>query len=193
MRLGILGGTFDPVHIGHLLLAESAREQLELHRVLFVPAALQWRKAERKITEARHRLQMLRLALSDNPAFQISEMEIARGGPSYTVETLEELSRTCAGDDLYFILGEDALADLTNWREPDRIVRLARLVVAARRVDGAPPARGKYAEGAVRLEMPLLEISSTDIRRRVAAGRSIRYRVPASVEAYILDNGLYRS
>jgi nicotinate-nucleotide adenylyltransferase len=191
--LGILGGTFDPVHIGHLVLGESAREELDLDRVLFIPASVQWRKGHRKVTEPHHRLEMLRLAIVDNPAFEVSEVEIERGGPSYTVETLEELRRTRPAADLYFIVGEDALADLPNWREPERIVRLARLVVAARRVDAPAQAKSEYAEGAVRLMMPLLEISSTDIRRRVGAGRSIRYLVPPLVEAYIRRNNLYQT
>lgn len=195
MRLGILGGTFDPPHIGHLILGECAREQLELDRVLFIPAAVQWRKAGRAISDAQHRLEMVRLAISDNPAFHLSTIEIDRGGPSYTADTLEELTVRHPEAALHFIVGQDALEDLPNWRRPQRILELAWIAVAAREgVRGpereAPPLPG-LRERLLRVDMPLIEVSATAIRERVRSGRSIRYLVPPAVEAYISQHGLY--
>ncbi|HZP26296.1 MAG TPA: nicotinate-nucleotide adenylyltransferase [Dehalococcoidia bacterium] len=196
MRIGVLGGTFDPVHLGHLVLAETAREQLALDLVLFSPAGQPWRKAHRVITPAEQRLGMLRLAL-EGSGFAISELEVDRDGPSYTADTLEELARQHAGAELFFVLGYDALLDLPNWSRPERILKLASLAVAARRpedVDVASlgstlPGRG---ERGVMLEMPYLEISSSDLRQRAREGRSLRFLVPPAVEAYIRENGLYR-
>jgi len=195
MRLGVLGGTFDPPHIGHLILGESAREQLELDRVLFIPAGVQWRKAGRAISEAAHRVEMVRLAVQDNPAFEPSAMEVERPGPSYTADTLEELAARHPGAGLYLILGQDALDDLPNWRRPERILELAWIAVASREVKdplgrGGRPLPGLSAR-LIRIHMPVVQVSATDIRQRARDGRSIRYLVPAAVEAYIRDHRLY--
>ncbi|MDO8616632.1 MAG: nicotinate-nucleotide adenylyltransferase [Dehalococcoidia bacterium] len=195
-RLGVLGGTFDPVHLGHLILAETAREQAALGRVLFVPAGRPWRKAGRQIAPAEHRLQMLRLATADNPAFAVSTIELYRQGPSYTAETLAALKAEHPEAALFFILGEDALADLPNWREPERIRELATLLVARRaRTERSPESGGGAPPGTDErltwLEMPLIEISATDIRQRARRGGSARYLVPDAVEAYIRETGLY--
>jgi nicotinate-nucleotide adenylyltransferase len=187
VRLGILGGTFDPVHLGHLILGESAREQLTLDRVLFVPTGVQWRKAGKEIALAEHRVAMVRLAIEGNPAFEMSTLEIDRPGPSYTADTLEALMAGRPGSELVLILGRDAYEDLPDWVRPDRIRELATVVVAARNGEGLnvePPA--------VRLAMPEIGISATDIRERVASGRSVLYMVPAAVEAYIREHALYR-
>jgi nicotinate-nucleotide adenylyltransferase len=195
-KVGVLGGTFDPVHIGHLLLAESAREELGLERVVFMPAGRPWRKASREVSPAEHRLAMLRLAVAGNDAFEVSTIEVEREGPTYTVETLEELRRRDPGAALFFIVGEDALADLPNWREPQRILQLATVAVAGRTAEG-PNLRQAEAmmpglvARAVWLRMPIIEISATGIRERVRLGLSIRYRVPAAVEAYIREHRLY--
>jgi len=195
-KVGVLGGTFDPVHIGHLLLAESAREELGLERVVFMPAGRPWRKASREVSPAEHRLAMLRLAVAGNDAFEVSTIEVEREGPTYTVETLEELRRKDPGAALFFIVGEDALADLPNWREPQRILELATVAVAGRTAEG-PNLRQAEAmmpglvARAVWLRMPIIEISATGIRERVRLGLSIRYRVPAAVEAYIREHRLY--
>jgi nicotinate-nucleotide adenylyltransferase len=195
-KVGVLGGTFDPVHIGHLLLAESAREELGLERVVFMPAGRPWRKASREVSPAEHRLAMLRLAVAGNDAFEVSTIEVEREGPTYTVETLEELRRRDPGAALFFIVGEDALADLPNWREPQRILELATVAVAGRTAEG-PNLRQAEAmmpglvARAVWLRMPIIEISATGIRERVRLGLSIRYRVPAAVEAYIREHRLY--
>ena len=191
----MLGGTFDPIHIGHLLLAESAREQLGLDSVLFVPAAVQWRKARADVSEARRRVEMVRLAIAGNPAFALCTLEVERGGPSYTAETLEQLAAMNPGAELYLILGEDAFNDLPNWYDPGRIVALATIAVAPR--SGGVEARAhpwlrERGVRLVRVEMPRIEVSATMVRERVAAGRSVRYLVPEAVLGYIERYGLYR-
>jgi nicotinate-nucleotide adenylyltransferase len=195
MRVGVLGGTFDPVHIGHLVLAEHARSALHLDLVLFVPAGEPWRKAHRPITHASHRLAMLQLAVEDNDAFGISDVELKREGPSYTADTLAALAAERLDDEFYFIVGSDALADLPNWHEPERIVRHAMLAVAPRD-DGEIDATSLGIEGIagriVTFPMPRIDISSTAIRDRAAAGASIRYLAPPPVAAYITDHALYR-
>jgi nicotinate-nucleotide adenylyltransferase len=200
VKVGVMGGTFDPIHLAHLILAEQARVFLGLDRVLFLPAGAPWRKAERRIAPVADRVAMVRAALAGDPYFEVSLIESERRGPSYTVDTLSVLQRQLGPQaELYFILGQDALADLPNWREPARIVQLARLAVAAR--PGCPrpdPAALERAVPGIReridvVPMPQVDISSTDIRRRVAQGLSIRFLVPAAVEAYIAAHGLYRA
>jgi nicotinate-nucleotide adenylyltransferase len=194
MKVGVLGGTFDPVHLGHLILADQAREALALDEMLFIPAGEPWRKSSREITTAEHRLAMLGAAIDGNDAFGISEVELRRPGPTYTADTLEALAGERLDDIFYFIIGADALADLPAWHDPARIVLHALLAVAprdglpaTRRVPGVPGIEGRIEQFA----MPRIEISSTDIRARVAAGTSIRYMVPAAVEAYIRKHKLY--
>ena len=192
----MLGGTFDPVHVGHLLLAEEAREQLVLEQVLFVPAGQPWRKAGKRISKAADRLAMLRLAAEDNPAFEVSDLEVSHLGPSYTGETLATIRAEHKDAEIFFIMGEDALADLPNWRDPDRIVELAMLAVA-RRPSDSPEDRDlelmAIAPGReVWLSMPRIDVSSSEIRERVQKGLSVRYRMPNAVEAYIRGHKLYR-
>jgi len=199
VQIGLLGGTFDPIHFGHLRLAEEAREQLGLDRVLFLPAPRPWRKSGRTITAVAHRLEMVRLATAGNAAFAVSTIELEQSGPTYTALTLAALrAELGTAATLHFILGADALRDLPNWWEPERIVALARLAVAAR---GRAPLRGLATldrrvpglrAACQPVAMPALAISSTDLRRRVAAGRSLRYLVPDSVSAYIAAHQLYR-
>jgi nicotinate-nucleotide adenylyltransferase len=195
-RVGLLGGTFDPVHLAHLRLGEEAAEQLGLDRVLFVLAPRPWRKAGREITPTPQRLAMLELALRDNPRFAVSTVELGRDGPTYTADTLLALHGDLDPIELTFILGADALADLPNWDRPDQIVRLAQLAVAARSGQRLPnrselEARVPGLGGVLRVRMPRLAISSTEIRRKTAAGRSIRYLVPDAVAAYIAEQRLY--
>jgi len=191
LRLGILGGTFDPVHRGHLALAGAARAELGLDRVLFVPAGHPWRKADRPITSAEDRLAMLRLALEGEETFEIATLELEREGPSYTADTLEALRRDRPNDELFFILGEDALVDLPSWARPGRILELAVLVVARRvgaqrkAVEGAARRLPGLLDRAVWLKMPLVDVSATEIRERVRRGLAIGDLVPPSVEAYI--------
>lgn len=199
MKIGILGGTFDPIHLGHLILAEQARTRLGLDRVLFVPAGQPWRKAGRQIAPVADRVAMVRAAVAGDPYFEVSLVESERRGPSYTAETLATLGAMLGPEtELYFILGQDALADLPHWRAPERIIARARLALAARA--GWSPPDMEAIERAVpgiasridRVMMPLIEISSTDIRRRIAEGVSVRFLVPVAVEAYIKEHGLYR-
>lgn len=198
MRLGILGGTFDPPHWGHLVLAEEARWRLALDQVLFVPAGDPWRKEDLSVSPAADRLAMTRLAVEEDDHFQISTLEIERDGPSYTAETLAALRSERPEAELFFILGEDALHDLPNWRRPESIIAGAWLAVAPRGdwTDEQASALEQRVPGITNriahVRMPEIGISATDIRRRVATGGGIRYLVPAKVEAYILSHGLYR-
>jgi nicotinate-nucleotide adenylyltransferase len=198
MRLGVLGGTFDPVHNAHLLLAETAREDLDLDRVLFVPAGQPWRKQRSDIAAASDRIAMLRLATAGNAAFDVSSLEVEREGPTYTEITLEALLKQYGKEtELFFMLGRDALRDFPNWHNPRRIVELATLVVAERGGAGpaleTEPALPGIVARLCLLRMPRLDITSTDIRLRVREGRSIRYLVPDGVAAYIEERSLYRS
>lgn len=201
MRVGVFGGTFDPVHLGHLIVAEQCREQGRLDRVLFVPAARPPHKREQPLTPFHQRAEMLSFALAGHPAFQVEELEKDRPGPSYTVHTLEALRARHPGDELWLLIGSDTLHDLPTWYEPRRIAELAGLMVAARPGWEVLPAEkvraglGLADGAALRLEVvsvPLIEIASRDLRRRAAEGRSLRYQVPRAVEAYVLDKGLYQ-
>jgi nicotinate-nucleotide adenylyltransferase len=199
MRLGVLGGTFDPPHLGHLIIAEEARTALKLDRVMFMPAGDPYQKsAEREVSAAIHRLSMVRLAITGNAAFERSSMETEQNGPSYTVETLRRLRcRLGAADGLWLILGTDSLAGLPGWKEPSRLLELCRLAVAPRARDASDLDQLERQLPGLKaavdwLEMGRVDISSTEIRRRVAAGKSIRYQVPAAVEEYIAAQGLYK-
>lgn len=189
MRVGILGGSFDPVHVGHLILAEQCREQARLDRVIFMLAARPPHKLEQVLTPFHHRQEMLELALSGCPAFEVGLVEKDRPGPSYTIDTLRELRARQADDELGLIIGGDTLADLGTWREPARIAELCELIVAARPGTPTPPIaapfRGQW------ITMPQVDIASRDLRARVAAGRSIRFLVPRAVECYIEQHHLY--
>jgi nicotinate-nucleotide adenylyltransferase len=196
---GILGGTFDPVHHGHLAVAERTREELGLAGVLWVPAGLPPHKGEELVTPVSHRAAMVELAIADNPLFRLSRVEMDRPGPSYTVDTLERLRADGLGGDegLVLILSAEALARFTGWREPDRILDLARLAVVPR--GGHRPVRRAWLaehfpgreDRVTFLDGPTLLDSATDIRRLAAAGRSIRYLTPDAVVRYIEDHRLY--
>lgn len=192
MKLGVLGGTFDPPHMGHLVLGEQARAQLGLGRVLWLPAGEPWRKPDRPVTPAGHRAAMTSAAIADNEAFKLCSLELERAGPSYSVDTLAQLREQRPDDELVFIIGQDALDDLPNWRRPDRLVELATLAVASRAGDEARVAPAGLDARVEWIDMPRIDISGTDLRRRAAAGLSLRYLVPPAVEAYIRDHGLYR-
>ena len=201
--IGIFGGTFDPIHVAHLAVAEEAAEALGLERVLFVPAGEPPHKPGRPISAAADRLAMVELAIAGNERFAVDRIELDRVGPSYTVDTLESMRavRLAAGlsDDLLLILSAEAFLGLMTWREPRRVVELARLVVAPR--DGYPEAGPEFlaahlpdlADRATFLDSPRLRLSGSDLRRRAADGRSLRYLVPDAVAAYIGDHGLYRN
>ena len=199
MRLGVLGGTFDPIHMGHLIIAEEVRTHLGLEQVLFLPTGLPWLKEGQPISPAQHRLEMTRLAVADNPAFAVSSIEIERPGPSYTVETLMQLQQergSCV--EPYFIVGMDSVLELHRWREPGRLLEMCTLVAVDRPgSDGATPeALDELLPGAsgriVHIPGPHIGISGTEIRRRVAQNQTIRYWVPGPVEEYIAKSNLYR-
>jgi len=198
MNVGILGGTFDPVHSGHLILAEVAREQLNLNEVLFIPAGQPWLKVERTITPGEHRLQMLRLALDDTPYFRTSEMEIKRSGPTYTIDTINALKKhLSAEDELFFILGQDNLMQLPQWHDAPELIKLCYLVAAPRPGVKKPDLKALEAEipgirqRVMLMKEPLVDISATDIRERVARGLSVRHLVPEPVNRYIKEHRLY--
>jgi nicotinate-nucleotide adenylyltransferase len=201
MRVGIFGGTFDPVHTGHLILAEQCREQGRLDEVWFVPAPRPPHKDEPALTRFEQRVEMLALALAGNPAFRIDELEKERSGPSYTVETLAELHRRHPANEFFLLVGSDTLHDLPHWYEPIRLLELAGLLVMARPnnpVLTVEQLRAKlHLPDTVSLllelvETPQIDITSRDLRRRAAAGRSLRYFLPRAVERYIHEKNLYR-
>lgn len=202
-RIGIWGGTFDPVHFGHLLVAEQARERLQLDHVRWIPAAVAPHVELKMATDAKHRLAMVQLATSGNSGFVCDDRELNRGGKSYTIETLQELRSQFPKTELILLIGADSLRELSKWREPSQICLAAQVVVVARGGQPAPDLRvlnsflpePKSAEQLRQdhlLPMPQIELSSTDIRNRVALGHSIRYMVPAAVEAYIIEHGLFK-
>jgi len=198
-KTGILGGTFDPVHTGHILLAEEVAGRLGLCEVVFIPAGHPWLKENGAITSAEHRLAMLKLAVAGRPLFSISTMELERPGPSYTADTMVELGRRrSAEEELYFILGWDNLKELPRWHQPQKLISLCKLAAVPRVGSQAPDLdelekslpgiKGRVAM----LDGPHIDISASEIRRRVAAGLSIEGLVPPDVALYIEEHGLYR-
>ena len=208
MRIAMFGGSFDPIHLGHLILAEHCREQAQLDEVWFIPSATAPNKRDGARATDRQRLEMLRLAIGGHPHFKVSEIEIQRGGVSYTVDTLAEIQTQQPEAKLFLLMGADSLVQFKNWREPERILGLAHLLVVERpgqtavansefitsefiaselitSEQGEPPA--------TRIESPLIEISSTRIRERSAEGKSTRFLTPRAVEKYIETQKVYRT
>jgi len=197
-RIGVLGGTFDPVHNGHLHIANELRAALGLERVVWVPAGRPPHKAGQIVSSDSDRLAMLRLALASSPGDEISLIDIDRAGPSFTADTLEILSEQLAPASLVFLMGEDSLRDLPNWHDPERILSVAELAVAGRPGVEADLSAVSLAVPGSRGRVHLvptdeIQVSSSDIRKRVREDRPIRGLVPPGVEAYILDRGLYKS
>jgi nicotinate-nucleotide adenylyltransferase len=203
--IGIMGGTFDPIHVGHLAVAEEARDALGLERILFVVAGQPPHKAADAVSSVAHRLAMVELSIAGNPAFEPSRLEIDRPGPSYSADTVVELDRAerTAGrePDLTLIMSAETFADLPTWHAPARLLALARIAVVPREGYPAPdpgwlaralPAGGGQEARVDFLEGPRLGLSSTALRDRVAHGRSIRYLVPDAVARYIAEHGLYQ-
>ncbi len=199
-RIGVFGGTFDPVHLGHLILAEQCREQAQFDEVWFVPAARPPHKVERTLTRFDQRAEMLALAIAGQPAFRINELEKDRPGPSYTADTLAQLRQAHPEHEFWLLIGSDSVSDLPLWRDPGRIISQAGLIVAGRPGHAIPDAEQLRAmlriteESTLRYQAvnsPLIDISSRDLRRRVQLGRSIRYLVPRAVECYIREKRLY--
>jgi nicotinate-nucleotide adenylyltransferase len=196
MRRALFGGTFDPIHLGHLLLAEQCREACGLDQVWFVVAGAPPHKTGER-TSLAHRLEMVRIAIAGHSAFEVSDIEANRPGPHYTVETVAEVRRQHPGDELFFLIGADSLVDLPTWRQPGEIARMATIVVVNRPgIDPIAPAIlpdfGPDAFPLFCITIPPIGIASSDLRRRLAERRSIRYMVPRGVEAYIEANGLYQ-
>jgi len=189
-RVGIMGGTFDPVHLGHLVTAEQARADLKLDEVVFVPAGRPWQKEE--ATAPEHRYLMTVLATAANTAFSVSRAEVERGGPTYTVDTLRRLRGRMPQDRLFFITGADAILNILTWRDAEECFALADFVAATRPGHdlGALEAEG-LADRVTVLDVPALAISSSDVRERFATGRSVAYLIPREVEQYARKHGLY--
>ena len=199
MRRGILGGTFDPVHTGHLILAQEVLLRLGLDEIWFIPTGLPWMKRDEPVTAREHRLAMVELAIAGNPAFQLSTIELDRPGETYTVDTLDALrAGPMANDEVLFIMGADTLQTMQRWKAPKRILEQARLVVAMRPGHGAVNLDALTAidpaasERVMVVQMPLIEISGTELRRRMSLGEPVRYLVPDAVGDYIERNNLYR-
>lgn len=196
-RWGILGGTFDPIHYAHLAIAEQAREQLDLSGVLFVPAATPVHKPVEAVSPADVRAGMVELAIADNACFELSRVELDRGGPSYSVDTLEELARQRPDDRWVFVMSAEAAQALPTWRSPQRLLELCDVAIVPR-LGYALPSRAWLAaefpgraDRFIFIDTPALGHSASDVRDRVRNGRSIRYLVPATVEDYIVQHGLY--
>jgi len=191
-RIGLFGGTFDPVHQGHLIIAEQAREIRQLEKILFIPAAAPPHKNGRPITDFNHRAAMLRLALQNNPHFEISEIESQLPPPSYTVQTLKHLIALYPDTLFELIIGMDSLCGFQSWKSPDELLKLCRMVVyprAGSAVDTISPA---IMAQAIVMDVPIIEISSTFIRRLLSSGQSVRYMVPDAVLNYIQKHRLYQ-
>jgi nicotinate-nucleotide adenylyltransferase len=195
-QIGILGGTFDPIHYGHLIIAEAAMDQLGLDRIEFLPANDPPHKPEGSVSPARHRAAMVQTAIDPVDYFELNCIEMERAGPSYTVDSLEQLVRERPQDSFWFIIGGDSLRDLPSWRSPERILELASLAVIDRPgaiydlagLEGLVPG---LRQRIALVEAPLIDLSATLLRRRFAAGGSIRFQTPDSVIAYMTANGLY--
>jgi nicotinate-nucleotide adenylyltransferase len=197
-KVGVLGGTFDPVHLGHLIVAEDVREKLGLQEVLFIPTGRPWLKEGKDISGVEHRLEMTILATASNRYLNVSTIEIERPGPTYSVDTIVELKAGLgAGAKIYFIVGFDALAEIKQWKEPKRLIEMCQVVgvkrpghdkLDLRSLESAIPG---ITEHVTTLNVPQIDISGTEIRKRVARGLSVRYLVPDEVAEYIKENNLY--
>lgn len=191
LRLGVFGGTFDPIHLGHLLVAEVARQILDLHRVLFVPARVPPHKGE-GVASPEQRYRMTALACEPNPHFEVSDVEIRREGPSYTVDTVRVLrGQSPSGAEFFLMLGADSARDFGSWKDHESLLNDAKIVVLGRPGVGEDTVPSAFASRLTFLRTPLLEISSSDIRRRVNSGASIRYMVTDAVNDYIRVERLY--
>lgn len=195
-RIGVMGGTFDPIHVGHLVAAEEARVQFALECVLFVPCGQPPHKKDYQVTDRQHRYAMTVLATSSNPAFEVSRIEMDRPGPSYTVDTLRELREADSQSSLFFITGADGILAVLTWRDPHELVQFCEFIAVTRPgYDLSHLAQAldpQLMEHVHLLPVPGIDISSTEIRRRVAAGLPVKYLTPLEVEAYIVKQGLYR-
>lgn len=197
-RIGVIGGTFDPIHYGHLAAAEEARVKVELEKVIFVVAGLPPHKLDEEVTPVEHRLAMVRLGIASNPHFEMSRVDVDRPGPSYTVDTISILQEQSGGEaEFFFVMGLDSLLELPTWHEPHRLIRLCRLIAVSRpgfqvdlaQLEASVPGISARVEI---IDMPEMDISSTDLQRRAREGLPIKYQVPDKVERYIEEHQLYR-
>jgi nicotinate-nucleotide adenylyltransferase len=194
-RLGVMGGTFDPIHFGHLVTAEEALSQFSLDEVVFVPTGLPWMKEERDVSPAEDRYLMTVIATASNPRFSVSRVEIDRDGPTYTIDTLRALAAANRDAELYFITGADAIFEIFDWKDPDEVLHLAHFIAATRpgydlrRFETRSERKQPNVSA---MNIPALAISSTDVRERVRDGRPIRYLLPEGVKSYIEQAGLFR-
>jgi nicotinate-nucleotide adenylyltransferase len=187
-KIGILGGTFNPIHAGHLLLAEEVKEKLGLDHVIFIPCFLPPHKNSRDLPSAKHRLNMVKLAVSDNNDFKVSTIEIDRGGRSYSIDTMHELATSYEkGTRFYFIIGSDSVATLSSWKSIDKLIKMCIIVAV-----GRPGYKNGRKKGVKTLDLPTIPVSSTDIRNLIKKDVSIHYLVPDKVREYIIKNGLYK-
>jgi nicotinate-nucleotide adenylyltransferase len=198
MNFGVLGGTFDPIHWGHLSLAEEARERLEMAQVLFIPTGRPWMKVGNPVSAVEHRVAMVCLAIADKPGFKLSRIEVERPGFSYTVDTIAELrEKLGAGNEIFMITGWDKLAELPYWHEPSRLIQMCRLVVAPRPgfaqpdLDSLNTLVPGISRRVIMMNKPEMDISATEIRSRVARGLPIGHLVPGPVDSYIKQHQLY--
>lgn len=198
-RIGIMGGSFDPIHIGHLFIAEETLEALKLDRIVFIPAGVSPHKLNSKTTDSYHRLLMTALAVNSNPRFLLSNIEIQRGGPSYTIDTIRTLRRMLPeAIELYFITGGDTFIDIETWKDYEELLDLVSFVVFTRAgydnqlLDNKIQLlKNNYNGNIIKISIPLLEVSSTDIRERIKQGRTVKYLIQENVEDYIIKNRLY--
>ena len=195
MKLGILGGTFDPAHFAHLIIAEYVRAELSLNKILFIPAAIPPHKQNVSISSPSHRLAMLHLAVSGNPSFDVYDFEITQGGVSYTIDTVQNVKKNykLSASDTYVIMGSDNMNTIQNWRRPEDLVHECRIVVVQKSDNKLGELPSYMSNKVVEVKTPLMQISSTDIRERVREGKSIKYLVPDAVVQFIQEKGLYRS
>jgi nicotinate-nucleotide adenylyltransferase len=192
MKLGIFGGTFDPVHHGHLIVAEYVREKVGLDRVVFIPTMISPHKLDSPVTSAADRMAMLREGVKANPFFEVSDIEIERGGVSYTVDTIRQMESDHPGDEFFLLIGADNLLEFQSWKEPGEIVRRTTIVVMNRPGFAAAPSFAGIPKDIIQCSVPSIDISGTEIRRRVRKGLPVSYLVPPPVSRYIERHRLYR-
>jgi len=190
-KIGIFGGTFDPIHLGHLITAQSVREIRALEKIIFIPAFISPHKSEIKTSSAEDRLNMIKLAIDGISFFDYSNIEIEKGGVSFTIDTLKELKKN--NDELEFIIGYDNIFEFNTWKDPDEIMKLAKVIVLKRRSSHPPQFKDKYYNQAIFVQTRGIEISATDLRERVKKGQPINFLVPQKVMEYIYKHKLYNN